>query len=306
MIKLLLKGGFGMKNWFSKHKKRLLISLVMIAVGIVLVLCLDGSFTGPQSLMWQRMVFIFLAFGTILSGLFGGIFGIWGYAGAYIFLLIVVLPQALPEPFNRYYAVIYIAAIFCLPYLRLKKKKAGGKGKAGDGNAVKTSSSEKKTPKKAEKDRTVESILVYNMYSGRWYQLQRRGGFVYAYFVGGEMKGPRFELLQMAKDNPRTPGKKDICFAVEDIVSVRVKDISNGMYSRIATVKVGNKKYRFWEIGNAEGRFLDFFQSLSKEDVLDKESRANLTETVPDEKRMELARKIKYGAAAYVLVVTLP
>lgn len=294
------------KSWIKKRKLRLLLSLAMLIGAIVLGLSLDG-FTGPESEMWQRLVYIVCVIGTGLSALAGAFLGTWGFMGAYGFVLIIALPQALPqalpEPYNRYFSFLYILGVLVVPHFLNKKRE-------------KSQPKRKKTPKAetgsaqpgGEGSFSHTSILAANVFSGRQYQLIRSGGMVYVYHIGGELRGMSPKLIQSAGKALRPMGKKDFSFAVEDIVRIRVKDISNGnsIYHYKTTVKTTGKTYTFWSMTGADDeRIPGFWQSMSHTEVLDADSRAERSEPASCEKRLALAQKLKTAYCAYLIIVSL-
>ena len=66
---------------------RLIIGLALIGLAVYFAFTLDG-FTGPESTMSQRLIFIFAVLGVGLGGLGCIFFGIWGVLGG------ILLPVA--------------------------------------------------------------------------------------------------------------------------------------------------------------------------------------------------------------------
>lgn len=130
------------KNFPKPIKNRLIIGLLLILIAVVLGILLDGKFTGPGSLMMHRMIYIVCVIGLGLGGL-AFIFLSW--MGLFLgigFVLIIALPQCLPDPWNRYFSFLYLACLCGLPPLldRLKKRKTGASRKSttSQGNSRRT------------------------------------------------------------------------------------------------------------------------------------------------------------------------
>lgn len=105
----------------------MVIGLLLIAVAVILGILMHENFTGPDSLMIHRLIFIVCVIGLGLGGL-AFIFFSWpGLLMSLGFVLVLALPQALPDPWNRYFAFLYMASLLGLPPLikwRQNKKTA--------------------------------------------------------------------------------------------------------------------------------------------------------------------------------------
>lgn len=116
-----------MKDFFSKPTgKRVAIGLVLIAIAVALGILLDGKFTGPDSLMLHRLIYIVCVIGLGLGGLAFIFLSWWGLLLGVGFVLVIALPQALPDPWNRYFSFLYLASLFgirpLLDWLKKRKK----------------------------------------------------------------------------------------------------------------------------------------------------------------------------------------
>lgn len=88
-----------MKEFFSKPiGRRLIIGLLLIALAVILGILMDGKFTGPDSLMLHRLIFIVCVIGLGLGGLAFIFLSWWGLLLGVGFVLVIALPQALPDP----------------------------------------------------------------------------------------------------------------------------------------------------------------------------------------------------------------
>ncbi len=107
-----------MKKFLSKPLgKRLITGLLLIAIAVILGIALDGRFTGPESLMIQRLTYIICVIGVGLGGFTFIFLGWWGFLFGVIFVLVLALPRVLPDPWNRYFFCLYLIALLGLPPL---------------------------------------------------------------------------------------------------------------------------------------------------------------------------------------------
>ena len=276
------------------RKERVFSGLGLLALAVALGFLLE-NFTGPDSKMWQRLVFICAVMGTGLSGLlctFMGWLGVlFGYGGVLLIGLIRVLPEILPEPWNRYYVFLYLLLLFAYPAIKKKRAK-----KAKKKDAPKP---EQKESKEAPCLKSQDVLIVHGLIGGNYYQLIRTTGEIRAYFLGGELTGVKEELMQDPNKPPRAPGKKDLSIQIDSIQSVEIKEYpENSVYEYALIIKAG-RKYRFCPITNGEiEKYAAFFKSWIKKNNGVKKSDLN-------KKRLEMVRKIHTGYCAYILLVSL-
>ena len=276
------------------RKERVFSGLGLLALAVALGFLLE-NFTGPDSKMWQRLVFICAVMGTGLSGLlctFMGWLGVlFGYGGVLLIGLIRVLPEILPEPWNRYYVFLYLLLLFAYPAIKKKRAK-----KAKKKDAPKP---EQKESKEAPGLKSQDVLLVHGLIGGNYYQLIRTTGEIRAYFLGGELTGVKEELMQDPNKPPRAPGKKDLSIQIDSIQSVEIKEYpENSAYEYALIIKAG-RKYRFCPITSGEiEKYAAFFKPWIKKNNGVKKSDLN-------KKRLEMVRKIHTGYCAYILLVSL-
>lgn len=116
-----------MKNFLPKPAgKQIVVGLLLIASAAILGILLADKFSGPDSSMIHRLIFVVCVIGLGLGG-FAYIFIGWrGLVMSLGFVLVIALPKALPDPWNRYFSFLYIAALVGVPPLiawhRNKKK----------------------------------------------------------------------------------------------------------------------------------------------------------------------------------------
>lgn len=245
-----------MKKFFSSpFGKRLVVGLIFIAVAVVLGIALDGIFTGPNSLVVFRFIYVICVVGLGLGGIvfiFLGWYGFWGSIG---FVSVVALPKCLPEPWNRYFAFLYFASLLGLPpllgWLRGRKKTA--------------SPPEITIPESEEADTwkscslIPNSIVVLNNPSGRVYQLVYKSGRLYGYWIGRALKGIDESKLQTHTSRSPSPSPHFI-YSRDEIRSV--KERAYGEQTSFILRAKGHT-YQFLPYGiSTEDEIDDFFQRL--------------------------------------------
>lgn len=276
------------------RKERVFSGLGLLALAVAVGFLLE-HFTGPDSKMWQRLVFICAVMGTGLSGIlctFMGWLGVlFGYGGVLLICLIRVLPEILPEPWNRYYVFLYMLLLFAYPAIKKKRAK-----KAKKKDAPKP---EQKESKEAPGLKSQDVLLVHGLIGGNYYQLIRTTGEIRAYFLGGELTGIKEELMQDPNNSPRALGKKDLSIQIDSIQSVEIKEYpENSAYEYALLIKAG-RKYRFCPITPGEiEKYAAFFKPWIKKNNELKKSDLN-------KKRLEMVRKIHAGYCVYILLVSL-
>lgn len=101
-----------MKKFLSKSaRNRLVIGLLLILAAVILGILLDGKFTGPDSSMMHRMIYIVCVIGLGLGGFSFVFLSWWGLLLSMGFVLVIALPKALPDPWNRYFSFLYLACL---------------------------------------------------------------------------------------------------------------------------------------------------------------------------------------------------
>ena len=293
-----------MKNWIRKHCVRLILGFVMFAGGIGMMICFDGL-TGPDSPMLQRCVYLFLFCGTALSGFFGLLMGKWGFISGYGLVLLIVLPTALPKPYNGYFAVLYFIAILAGPYLLKKKKEAKTNKAEASGNAEEFADEEPDDEEYISPDAVPDFVLAYNNLRGRHYQIIRRGGMLHFYFIGGELGGIKLGLLQNVRETLRPIGKKDFSVAIEDVRRIKVKGLSQGIFDYKVSFKAAGKSMTLMGSHTENDSFVRFWRAVNGAEVLDRTSLEEKNEQEPDAARLKKANTVKVIYGAYVLIVEL-
>lgn len=254
-----------MKNFFSTpFGKRLIIGLLLIAIAVALGIAMDGKFTGPDSLMIHRLIFIVCVIGLGLGGLAFIFMGWLGLLLSIVFVLVLALPQALPDPWNRYFSFLYLAALFGLPSLVgwLKKRKKGAS--APDATIPEPEEEENWKPFTP----IPNSIVVLNEISGRVYQLVYKNGRLYGYWIGGELKGIDETKLQTKTMRFPTPSPQFV-YARSEIRSIKERTYR---VQPAFTLRAKGHTYLFLPYSiSTEEEISTFFQRISPDALPQKE-----------------------------------
>jgi hypothetical protein len=280
-------------------KKRVVCGLLCLALAVLLGVVFK-DYLGAQSEMWQLLGYIAVVFGLGLAALMITFMGwrgfFWGVASGIIVVALVALPKLLPEPWNRYYSVVYLAGLFV--YINLKKKKNT------------QTETEETLPEELEEDLgeapaipEAELLVVHNPLSGGFYQVFRTGGRLVFYRVGGELKGVDPALLQSQASGLRPVTKKDLVLPLDQLRKVKYKEIAsnNAGYDCMFVAKMERRSYRFVPLSTDESeKCRAFFREWIPE-----EPTVSVNEGTPDAKRMKLFEKLRVGYYIYIGTVSL-
>lgn len=293
-----------MKSWEKETKIRVAIGAAMILAAVAMGFALKG-FTGPESLMWQRMVFIAAVLGVGLSGFFGMLTPA-GFLLGFLPVL-AALPRALPEPWNRYFSFVFLGALFALPAL---KKRKSVKSKKEEPEPLEEPLTQEEEVSLAQLQ---ELTVVLEPLSGRIYQILRCGSQLRFYRAGGELRGVDFEKLQKAGDRLRPLDKKDFTLERSEIRSVKILENENSIYKVTAVVKAGAKKLRLSPVALSPDdlesnydRFRKFWTSVAP-DAIHPQNTGSLAqeENAPNQSRLQILEKIRMVLYGYLLLVGL-
>lgn len=271
--------------------RRLIAGLALIGLAVFFAFALEG-FTGPESTMMQRMIFICAVIGVGLGGLACIFFGFWGVLGSLAFVLVIALPRALPDPWNRYFAIVYLLALFGLrPLLTWWKQR-------------KTAATAKDLPEEPmEQEDSIpalseNSIVATNSFSGRTYQLFRRTGQISGYRVGGEIRGIDPDKLRTSPGD--TP---DFTYGLDEIQKVRSKP--HGHYGICITFRAGGHTYYFVPTALSDETALEnFFRPFAPEAIPKKQEAQPVTQS--QQQRRDLLVKIRTGLLVAIALINLP
>lgn len=291
-----------MGKWIKITKLRVIIGICLLILAVIAGVWLDrNGFTGPESQMWQRMVFIVSVLGTGLAALAVPFAGWVGAAFAYGFVTVVALPRTLPDPWNRYFSFLYLGGILALSAWLSHKQKHPTKAE-----------DEPEDEPLDEEDAALEQILATKPVivklsgSGSIYQLLPNGHEIRAYRVGSEAKGVDVQLLQSPASGRRSLADKDFTIPISSIRSVLYKELDgNRRYDCVAVVKTEKRKYRFMPTFYMDSKaFRSFWESIAPDSKAKAKTKAD-NEPVASEQRLELFRKVRMGLYVCMAVVSL-
>ncbi len=293
-----------MKKWFKEKKTQIIIGGCMMIFSVILGVWFS-EFLAQDSEMWMNFIYFFIVGGSLIGGLAGALIGRRGFFYGYILMVIIIAPFALPEPYKRYYSIIYLALLFVIPAIRNRRKKAKEKAeKAGYSPLEEGADTEFAT----ESEMEFAGILAFNNANGRIYQMIRYGGFVHAYHVGGELSGPDPQLFHYDGEPLRPKGKKDFAIAVEDIIKIKIKDLSGNTsgFHYLASIKTGKKRYVYYTVrGMMDDSFYEFWRDLGPTELMDNKNNLAANENKHDEKSLKTARAFKLAFCIYLGIVAL-
>ncbi len=313
-----------MKKFFqSKFGKRVLISLGLLALAVGLGFLLSG-FTGAESAMWQRCVFCLASFGTGLSALFFLLLGWPGLFAGYAIVLIQFLPELLPEPWDRYYALAYLALLLLIPVIQKqwkkahpeKRKKSGGMKKAkkaAQPEELTAPADEVEPETEGEPDFVVNgaSLLAHFQISDRNYQLIRTPGELRAYRVGGELRGIDATLLQDPQKPLRPLGKKDLTFPLDETLRITMKTRYDSRLDReVLVVRLRSGRHTHRMTCFAQNSQIRAFFARCTSNCVEKKKKApekpKMPEKPADRSRVAALRKANVALAVFAGLVDLP
>ncbi len=218
-------------SFFLEMVKKNLPWAALPLTGAILFILFFQHYTGPDSAMYERAIFIFFAIGGVLAGLAGLFLGWRGTVLGYGFVTVLSLPQMLPEPWNRYFSVVYLALLFGGAPLYNAIK---GKTQADQEEEISGDFQEPEEPALSG------CIFVLHDLTGRVYQLVRWGGALRAYRVGGELRGI-YEGSLVDPQNPRPLTKGDLEFPIEQIRSLKIE--THHRYGITARLRLPRKRW---------------------------------------------------------------
>lgn len=276
-----------MKKFFStKFGKRVPVAVLMLVLAVVLGAVL-ADYVGPETTMLQRTVYCMGVIGTVVSALAFLFLGLPGLALGYGFILVLLLPRVLPEPWNRYFSFVYLAALLGLPPLLKRRPQKQG--------------SPAKPEKTAPMDISSEEapIFVLQNLNGRVYQLLRGAGRLCAYRVGGELRGINTEQV-VGSGHPRPLGPRDFSVPLDDIRSLKFKP--NGTYGVTVHLKAGRKRLSLAPFGGTSPEALErFFRGIAP---------GAAPEKTPPERgnpaRRAILNRVQVGLLVAIGVINLP
>lgn len=290
--------------------KRLPAALGMLAAAVGLGFLLK-DFVGPETAMWQRGVFCVACFGTGLGALLFSLSGWKGLLGSYggvlALFLVQALPEALPEPWNRYaFLALLVLLIGGGALLQMRKKKRAQTEETEDLAEMEEEAEEEENASDASL--SDDTLLVHFFGSDRNYQLIRTAGELRAYRVGGELRGIDEALVQDTKKPLRPVGKKDLVFPLDETFSVSMQERYNDRWDReeiVVTLRSGRHKHRM-NAFHSDRQVRAFFAQCTANRTEQKSRVPREPDVAPDANRVALLRKVNVGLAVFTGLVDLP
>lgn len=302
-----------MKEFFrTKIGKRLLWVPLILASAVALGFLLR-DFVGPQSEQWQRSIFCIAAFGTGLGALFFTLLGPWGLSVGYGLTLLKELPDLLPEPWNRYYAVAYFGLLLLIPVLLKQWKTRRSEGNKKPGHTKKDGETTEQSDAPAEEEDdggfglalSGDTLVVRLPISDRYYQLIRTAGELRAYRIGG-VRGVDEKLIQDTKKPLRPLGKKDLVFPLDETFGITMRTkYDNRLDREVLDVKLRSGRSTYRMEGLAKNRQIRAFFSKCTSNCAEKKEQS-ATEGTPDVKRVVVLRKVNIALGAATVLIDLP
>lgn len=270
---------------------RLIAGFSLIGLAVFFALTLDG-YTGPASTMLQRTIFIVSVLGLGLGGIGCMIFGLPGALGGPVFVLLITLPRVLPDPWNRYFSIVYLLLLFSIKPLTkwLSQRKAAA-----------APQKEPEPPAEEPDDDPIlpgNSIVALNTFSGRSYQLFRRAGQIVGYRVGGELRGIDADRLRTTPDDV-----PDFAYGLDEIQKVRSKP--RGTDGICINFRAGGHSYYFVPTAfTTDIELEDFFRALAPDSIPQKPKPQPVSQS--QAQRRAMLSRIRTGLLVAIALIGLP
>ncbi len=233
-----------MKKFFASDVgKRVLIGLGMIALGAVLWFVTERIF--GRELPWQRGIQIIASIGTGIAGLlfmaasWSGL--LWGYG----WILFVVLPQSLPDPWDGYFTagslLLLIAGPTLYSYYKKKKKKLA----KSHAETEKQKEHEQQVTDLLEKENADDfQILVQRTSNGAYYQGMRKDGELFFFKLGPNWDEENQKRIESGQEPVLKRG--DFSIPVNEITKLRIREEQqddDSPFDTFFSIYVKNKRY---------------------------------------------------------------
>ena len=291
------------KIFSSRFGKRLPVSLALFALCAVFAVALR-SYWGSD-LVTERFVNLLTVFGTGIAGVLFLPMGWSGIFAGYGFVLVITLPYVLPKPWDGYFMVFYLLALFALPtgiaYVRRKKKRAETPAAiAADKRAHKQDG--------PLSQRTGEApVFVFRPSPGGVFQVFYTEGEFRFYRVGGSWAKMDAGRILLSGDLP-APGKRDIVIPARDITKVRCRDVdaSFAPYDTLVVLSAAGRRYRFAPLFSPGGKaFCALVSAHAPQDAQRQGKDEAEFVPAPLEKRQVWVRRAYFVLCAAALLVDL-
>jgi len=296
-----------MKKFFtSAVGKRVLIGLGMIAIGVVLWFVTERIF--GSELAWQRGIQIIASIGTGVAGLlfmaasWSGL--LWGYG----WILFLVLPQSLPDPWDGYFTagslLILIAGPTLYSYYKKKKKKL---------DKASAKIAEKKEHAKRVADRTKEEsaddfyLLVQRTTNGAYYQGMQKDGELFFFKLGPKWDEENQKRIESGEEPVLKHG--DFSIPVNEITKLCIREEQqddDSPFDSFFSIYVKNKHYHlaanFAENGARLERYLR--EHAPKEAQDERRTKPRFVPSV-NQRRRKIIKSIYLALCALALLAGL-
>ena len=271
-------------------KIRIAISVLLFAAGLALSIVFDGVLTGPDSQMWQRVLYILAFIGPMISAFCGLFFGIKGYLYGFLWLALISLPIMLPSPWNGIFAVAFFGSILIANAIIRRRKRTEDQTE----DAAELSEEER-----ARLDSLASGHVVFNPWGSCYYQLFVRDKELLLYHVGTSLKGVSEDLLQQDETSLRPAGEKDKVIPLEAIRRVRLNGINS-------VVRTAGKNYR---LNGIAGSDTSVYERFWKEALPGKVT-VRALKPVPElpsprQEKLKPLNTVKFILGVYIAVVNL-
>ncbi len=296
-----------MKKFFaSAVGKRVLIGLGMIALGVVLWFVTERIF--DRELPWQRGIQIIASIGTGIAGLlfmaasWSGL--LWGYG----WILFVVLPQSLPDPWDGYFAagslLILIAGPTLYSYYKKKKKKLD---KSNAERANQEENAQHVSDIATVGSESTSRILVQRISNRALYEVVVEERELYFFKLNLDWKGNE---TQQRVQRGKFPAFKrgDFSILVKEISKLRIRNEwrEGSLYDTIFSINVKNKHYNLATILTAGGASLERYlrEHAPKEAQDERRTKPRFVPSV-NQKRRKIIQSIYLALCALALLAGL-
>lgn len=247
-----------MKKFLASNVgKRVLIGLGMIAIGVALWFATERIL--GRELPWQRGIQIIASIGTGIAGLlfmaasWKGL--LWGYG----WILFLVLPQSLPDPWDGYFSagslLILIAGPTLYSYYKKKKKKLD---KSSAERAKQEEHERLVSDLAAVESESVPRILVQRTSNRALYEAVIKEGELLFFKLDVDWEGNEKQQRVQPGQLPAFR-RGDFSIAVRDITMLRVREVrqEESLFDTMFSIYVKNKRYYLATILVAGGATLE-------------------------------------------------
>lgn len=293
-----------MKKFFSsRFGRRLPVSIGLFTLCAAFAV-LFHSYWGSAEMM-ERFIFLVSVFGAGIAGVLFLLVGWGGIFAGYGFVLMITLPYVLPEPWDRYFVVLWLLAVFAFPaavaYVRKKKKRAVESASAA---AVKPMH---KTADALLQNAADAPVFVYRPSPGGVFQVFYCEDEFRFYRVGSSWAKVDAGRVLLSGDPP-APGKRDIVIPARELTKVRFRDVDANMapYDTLAVLRASGRRYGFAPLFSPGGEaFRALLCAHAPQDALRPEQAGAEFAPAPQEKRQVWVRRAYFALCAAALLVDL-